>query len=95
MAMPRKQPFKKGPPKKGTAKTMNGTNKKRSNIGLSIEHLCDQIGKMAANILHTENISASGDVGISQMIAMSNLNCRDKTLELNALNGKLQVLNIW
>ncbi len=64
------QPSKKTIPEKGTPKTKNSTNKKRANVGLSIERLCDQIGKTSAEIMRSENRSASADVGISQMIAM-------------------------
>ena len=64
------QTSRKKPPEKCHLKTKNSTNKKRASVGLSIEHLCDQIGKTSAEILHSENSSSSSDVSISQIIAM-------------------------
>ena len=39
-------------------------------MGLSIEPLCDQIGKTSTEIMHSENRSASAEVGMSQITAM-------------------------
>ena len=56
--------------KKSSPKTKNSTNKKRANIGLSIEKLCEQISKSNQELTRMETRSVPPDTGLSQMFAM-------------------------
>ncbi len=64
-----KTPSEKSSTKK-TPKSKNSSNKKRANVGLSIERLCEQIAHSNEEIAKSEMRNAGGDGTVSQMLAM-------------------------